>query len=71
MPGVSDNRLQNVVFTLDKVKLCLGKPGEADSCAQAVNVQRSSWTLHYYERAAYKILLRLCVTLVKSVVYAT
>lgn len=26
--GVSDNRLQNVVFTLDKLKLCLGQPGE-------------------------------------------
>ncbi len=26
--GVSDNRLQNVVITLDKVKLCLSKPGQ-------------------------------------------
>ena len=26
--GVSDNRLQNVVITLDKVKLCLERPGE-------------------------------------------
>lgn len=25
--GVSDNRLQNVVITLDKVKLCLERPG--------------------------------------------
>ena len=29
--GVSDNRLQNVVITLDKVKLCLSKPGEIRS----------------------------------------
>jgi hypothetical protein len=28
LAGVSDNRLQNVVITLDKVKLCLGKPGQ-------------------------------------------
>ena len=27
--GVSDNRLQNVVITLDKVKLCLERPGES------------------------------------------
>ena len=26
--GVSDNRLQNVVITLDKVKLCLERPGQ-------------------------------------------
>ena len=26
--GVSDNRLQNVVITLDKVRLCLSRPGE-------------------------------------------
>ena len=25
---MSDNRLQNVVITLDKVKLCLSKPGQ-------------------------------------------
>ena len=26
--GVSDNRLQNVAITLDKVKLCLQRPGD-------------------------------------------
>ncbi len=26
--GVSNNRLQNIVITLDKVKLCLNKPGQ-------------------------------------------
>lgn len=29
--GVSDNRLQNVVITLDKVKLCLNKPGQCQN----------------------------------------
>jgi Protein SET DOMAIN GROUP 2 C-terminal len=28
LSGVADNRLQNVVITLDKVKMILGKPGQ-------------------------------------------
>lgn len=27
--GVADNRLQNVVITLDKIKLCLERPGSS------------------------------------------
>jgi len=34
--GVSDNRLQNVVITLDKVKLCLGKPGQPQEAPLAL-----------------------------------
>lgn len=34
--GVSDNRLQNVVITLDKVKLCLERPGEIISLKHAM-----------------------------------
>ena len=33
--GVSDNRLQNVVITLDKVKLCLERPGEPNTSCLA------------------------------------
>lgn len=36
--GVSDNRLQNVVITLDKVKLCLERPG--------TEIQDSACLLH-------------------------
>lgn len=42
--GVSDNRLQNVVITLDKVKLCLERPGSHSYlrlclCAALLHVQ--------------------------------
>lgn len=30
--GVSNNRLQNIVITLDKVKLCLNKPDQCRNC---------------------------------------
>lgn len=38
--GVSDNRLQNVVITLDKVKLCLERPG---MCSRFQLASLSCW----------------------------
>jgi len=56
--GVSDNRLQNVVITLDKVKLCLERPGQPPppsqchhcllmlftTCSQACTLKRKDKT---------------------------
>lgn len=65
--GVSDNRLQNVVITLDKVKLCLERPGQPQGSplrmASDQEVLQHLWT---GERSVARRLLRCAAPLLSD-----